>query len=452
MSIPSEKRNQFSSRIGFIIAAAGCAVGVGNIWSFPSQVAQHGGAAFVFVYLLLSFILAYPALVAELTIGRYSQSNPVTALQQLSPKPAWRFLGLLTGIGAIITIIIIYSFYSIIGGWFIGYALAPSLNFIGIKSGALFLTQFSKLPTLLLTLMFMMLTTLIVTQGVKKGIEKWSNRLMPSLIILLIALTVFALTQKGAIDGLKAYLIPDFSRVLDASLLISALGQSFFSMSLGVGAMMVYGSYLNKNTNIPTTAAHVAIIDTLVAFMAGLLVIPCMYAAMHAGIDIMAKDGHLYNADILVFTVLPLLFQKLGGIGVIVATAFFLLLTIAALTSSIAMLETPVSVIVERFGSPRLQACWLVTLIAALLSSAIITHINILLPLTVKIATQYLMPILCLMTTVFCAWLLRQDKLLAEIRQGFEEVEPSLFWKIWPWYIRIICPALILILVLHSFQ
>ena len=448
----TETRSQFSSRIGFIVAAAGCAVGIGNIWSFPSQTAQNGGAAFVLVYLFLSFILAYPALVAELTIGRYSQSNPVTALQQLNSQPIWRCLGLMTGIGATITITIIYSFYSIVGGWFLGFAFSPVLNLIGIESAASRLTQFSGWPTIALTLTFMVLTTLIVTRGVKEGIERWSNRLMPSLIILLIALIGFALIQEGGLEGLKVYLVPDFSRIFDSALLISALGQSFFSMSLGVGAMMVYGSYLNKNTNIPTTAAHVAILDSSVAFMAGLLVIPCMYAAMHAGIEIFTPDGTLYNSDRLVFTVLPALFQQLGIAGMFISTAFFLLLTIAALTSSIAMLETPVSVMVERVKFRRPRACWLVTLVAASLSTVIIVNIDTLLNFTVKLTTQYLMPILCLLTTIFCAWLIRQDKLLAEIRQGFENAESSMFWKIWPWYVRIVCPGLILLLVLNSFQ
>ncbi|WP_263080559.1 sodium-dependent transporter [Endozoicomonas sp. Mp262] len=449
---PLKTRSQFSSRLGFIIAAAGCAVGIGNIWSFPAQTAENGGAAFVLVYLILSFVLAYPALVAELTIGRYSQSNPVTALQQLNPKPVWRRLGQLTGVSAVITITMIYSFYSIVAGWFIGFSLSPLLSTIGMDAAASWLTGFSTPPTLLLTLTFMILTTLIVTRGVKDGIERWSNRLMPSLIILLLALIIFALTRAGGMEGLKVYLLPDFSRVFDSKLLISALGQSFFSMSLGVGAMMVYGSYLNKKANIPTTAAHVAILDSSVAFMAGLLVIPCMYAAMYQGIEIFSPEGVLYSSDKLVFTVLPALFQQLGPVGQLVTIAFFLLLTIAALTSSIAMLETPVSVLVEKVRFRRYRACWLVTSTAAVLSAAIIMNIDVLLPVVVKLITQYFMPILCLVTTIYCAWLIRQDRLLAEIREGFPDIESSLFWKIWPWYIRTICPLLIFLLVLNSFS
>lgn len=448
---PSSTRGQFSSRLGFIISAAGCAVGIGNIWSFPALTAENGGAAFVLVYLVMSFTLAYPALVAELTIGRFSTSDPVTALERINPRPLWQKLGKLTGLAAITTITLIYSFYSIVGGWFIGFSVIPVADGLGLKGFGESMGAFSTVFSLLFMLVFMLLTTLMVTRGVKEGIERWSSRLMPALFVLLLVLIAFGLTREGGMEGVKVYLLPDFSRLLDSKLLISALGQSFFSMSLGVGAMMVYGSYLNKNANIPTTAAHVAVLDSTVAFMAGLLVIPCMYAAMRQGITIYAPDGSLLNADALVFVVLPALFKQLGVAGQWVFFAFFVLMTIAALTSSIAMLETPVSFLVERGNLRRNTACWLVSTIAAVIAFAIIIHRDTLLSLTVKITTHYLMPLLCLATSIFCGWLMRQDRLLSEIRRGFPDVETHLFWTIWPWYIRIVCPALIFLLVLNSF-
>lgn len=451
MTAPNS-RSQFSSRLGFIIAATGSAVGIGNIWSFPAQTAANGGAAFVLMYLLLSFVLAYPALVAELTIGRYSQANPVTALKKLHPHRFWQGLGQLTGLSALITITLIYSFYSIIGGWLLGFSLAPLAAVTGMARSAAWLSGFSSSATLVTTLLFMVLTTLIVTQGVKAGIERWAARLMPALVILLLLLIAFALTRQGGLQGLKVYLLPDFSRLLDAQLLISALGQSFFSMSLGVGAMMVYGSYLSKSTNIPTTAAHVAFLDSAVAFMAGLLVIPCMYAAQYQGIEIFSPQGQLYSADKLVFTVLPALFQQLGGAGYWMALAFFLLLSLAALTSSMAMLETPVSFLLETTALCRQRACWLVSLAGAGVAVVIILHIDLLLTQVVTLSTAYFMPVLSLITTVYCAWLIRQDRLLAEIRQGFPGVATSLFWTLWPWYIRLVCPALIGLLVINSFR
>ncbi|MGI9282535.1 MAG: sodium-dependent transporter [Endozoicomonas sp.] len=443
-------RGQFSSRLGFIIAAAGCAVGVGNIWSFPTQTAQNGGAAFVLVYLCFSFILAYPTLVAELTIGRYSQSNSVTAMTQLDSRRWVSRLGWLTSIMGLVTLTLIYSFYSIVGGWFVGFSLAPVFELSGFHEVASWLTDFNFYSTVLVTLIFMALTTLIVTGGVKDGIERWCNRLMPTLFIILSVLIVFALTRPGGIEGLKTYLIPDFSKLFDQKLLISALGQSFFSMSLGVGCMMVYGSYLNKKANLPLTAFQVALVDSSVAFMAGMLIIPCMYAAMQQGIEIYSPDGQLHSADTLVFNVLPTLFNQLGMLGQLVAMAFFILLVIAALTSSISLIEPTVACLVEKISFSRHRASWCITVISACISVLIIYHLETLLGLAVKLATQYLQPVLCFMIAIYGSWVMRQNRLLKELSQGFPEIQKSLFWKIWPWYIRTICPGLILILFLSN--
>ena len=443
-------RGQFSSRIGFIIAAAGCAVGVGNIWSFPTQTAENGGAAFVLVYLCFSFILAYPTLVAELTIGRYSQSNSVSALTSLDTRPWVQKLGWITSMMGLATLTLIYSFYSIVGGWFVGFSIAPAANLLGLTDLSSWLTDFNQASTILVTLVFMSLTTLIVTGGVKNGIERWCNRLMPMLFVILAILIIFALTRPGGMEGLKVYLLPDFSRLLNQKLLISALGQSFFSMSLGVGCMMVYGSYLSKKANLPLTAFQVALVDSSVAFLAGMLVIPCMYAAMQQGIQIYAPDGQLYSSDTLVFTVLPTLFQQLGVMGQLVSIAFFVLLAVAALTSSISLIEPTVSYMVERTSFHRNRASWCITAFSALLSIIIIIHIDTLLGLAVKTTTQYLQPLLCFMIALYGSWIMRQNRLLKELSSGFPEVQNSLFWKIWPWYIRTICPGLILILFMSN--
>lgn len=444
------ERGQFSSRISFIIAAAGCAVGVGNIWSFPIQTAQNGGAAFTLVYLCLSFILAYPTLVAELNIGRYRQSNNISAMASLSNHPITRHLAITTATAGLMTMILIYSFYSIIGGWFIGFSLAPVADLVGFSIAGSWFSGFSTPSTITVTLTFMILTTLIVTAGVKNGIERWCNRLMPSLFVLLALLIVFALTRPGGLEGLKVYLLPDFSHILDEKLLISALGQSFFSMSLGTGCMMVYGSYLSHKVNLPKTAFQVTLVDSLVAFLAGMLVIPCMYAAMHQGVEIFNAEGQLYSADKLVFTVLPTLFDQLGTLGQLVATAFFLLLTIAALTSSISMMEPTVAAMVEKLSFQRHRACWLLSALSAAISIVIILHIDTLLKLAVTVATQYMQPLLCFMIAIYGSWIMRQDRLLSELSQGFPDLQSSLFWKIWPWYTRLICPGLILLLLIHN--
>ena len=444
------ERGQFSSRIGFIIAAAGCAVGVGNIWSFPIQTAENGGAAFTLVYLCFSFILAYPTLVAELNIGRYRQSNNISAMTSLSANPVLRTIGAGTAIVGLLTMTLIYSFYSIVGGWFIGFTLAPLASLTGLTSAGQWLSGFSSQSTIAATLLFMGLTTLIVTEGVKNGIERWCNRLMPSLFVLLAVLIVFALTRPGGMEGLKVYLLPDFSRILDDKLLISALGQSFFSMSLGTGCMMVYGSYLNRKVNLPKTAFQVTLVDSSVAFLAGMLIIPCMYAAMHQGVEIFNASGQLYSAEKLVFNVLPTLFDQLGIMGQFVAAAFFLLLAIAALTSSISMMEPVVAAMVERLSFVRRRACWLLSSLAAAISIVIILHIDTLLGMTVKFATQYMQPMLCFMIAIYGSWVIRQDRLLTELSRGFPDLQNSLFWKIWPWYTRIVCPGLILLLLIHN--
>lgn len=444
------KRGQFSSRLGFIIAAAGCAVGVGNIWSFPTQTAQNGGAAFVLVYLLFSFILAFPTLVAELNIGRYSQSNSYSAMTSLSKNNVINVIGGLTAIAGLATLTLIYGFYSIVGGWFVGFTLAPIASMTGMNTLGQWFTGFSTQSSIVVTLIFMALTTLIVTGGVKDGIERWCNRLMPSLFILLALLIAFALTREGGLEGLKVYLLPDFSKILDEKLLISALGQSFFSMSLGVGCMMVYGSYLNKSTNLPLTAFQVTVVDSSVAFLAGMLVIPCMYAAMHQGIEIYNAEGALYSSDKLVFTVLPALFSQLGVLGQFVSLAFFILLTIAALTSSISLMEPTVALMVEKLSFHRHRASWIVTSAAAIISVVIILNIDTLLGLAIVLATQYLQPVLCLLLALYGSWVIRQDTLLKELSKGFPELESSLFWKIWPWYTRVACPGLIIILLIHN--
>lgn len=445
-----DNRGQFSSRLGFILAAAGCAVGVGNIWSFPTQTAQNGGAAFVLVYLCFSFLLAYPVLVAELNIGRYKQSNSISAMTSLSDNPIIQNIGFLTATTGLFTITLIYSFYSIVGGWFIGFSLAPLASLMGQESLANWFTGFSRSSTITVTFSFMILTTLIVTQGVREGIERWCNRLMPALFILLGLLIAFALTRPGGMEGLRVYLLPDFSIILNKELLITALGQSFFSMSLGVGCMMVYGSYLKRSANLPLIAFQVTFVDSSIAFLAGMLVIPCMYAAMHQGVEIYDINGHLHNANTLVFAVLPTLFEQLGLPGQLVSTAFFILLTIAALTSSISLMEPSVVAMVEKLSFQRRRACWILTALAASISILIIMHIDIMMGLTITVTTQYLQPVMCLLIAVYGSWILRQHHLLSELSEGFPELQTSLFWKIWPWYTRIVCPGLILLLLINT--
>ncbi|OED51032.1 transporter [Endozoicomonas sp. (ex Bugula neritina AB1)] len=439
---PTSLRVSFSTRLGFVLAAAGSAVGLGNIWSFPTQAAQNGGAAFVVMYLALSLLLAYPVLIAELVIGRYGQSNPITALERLPFNHRWRTLTKTTGIVAILFVCLIYSFYSIVGGWLLGFTLSSAFAIIGLDNISLWLVEFSVARNLIMATLFIGLTILVVNGGVKEGIERWSGRLMPALIILLIGLIAFVLTREGATEGLKHYLIPDFSRI-NSQLVMSALGQAFFSMSLGVGVMIVYGSYLKRDANLPITALQVCFLDTGIAFLAGLLIIPALFVAQNLGVSIFLPNGELVNSDTLVFEVLPALFQSMGPSGIFVALAFFSLMTIAALTSSISMLEAPVSCMTERFRVNRTRSCVLVSLSVLIITALIIVNFDLLFNAVITLTTQYAQPINSLLICIYAGWLMCRNQKLQEIKKGWPDVENSLFWKIWPWHIRLVCPLLI---------
>jgi NSS family neurotransmitter:Na+ symporter len=319
----SASRGGFSSRIGFIMAAAGSAVGLGNIWGFPTQTASNGGAAFVLVYLVLAFCLAYPAFMAELLIGRYGQANAVSSLEKMSRGLWQKKFAFFVGFGGIVCAALILSFYGILAGWMMSYAIEPVFTFIGFNDAAQWVISQSLLRNLGFTALFMVLTIFIIRHGVEDGIEKWSKRLMPMLIGLLVLLIIYVVTLDGAKEGLNAYLNPDFSRVFEPDLLISALGQAFFSLSLGTSVMVIYGSYISKKENLVTLGAQVTLIDVSIAFLAGLLIIPAMYVAQAQGVAIFAEDGSLINGSSLVFTVLPSLFESMGNIGAFVAFAFF---------------------------------------------------------------------------------------------------------------------------------
>ncbi|RDV25974.1 sodium-dependent transporter [Alteromonas aestuariivivens] len=439
-------RGEFSSRIGFILAAAGSAVGLGNIWGFPTQVASNGGAAFVLVYLILAFVLAYPVLMAELIIGRSTRANMVDALGKISGN----VLGRMTGIWGFITVSLILAFYAIVGGWMLAYFVNSGLNLIGIDGLSEWLLSFSTPRNLLFCGLFMALTSFIVIGGVKAGIEKWSVRLMPTLVIIIALLIIYVSFQPGAVEGWGAYLVPDFSRILDPDLLISAMGQAFFSMSLGVGTMLVYGSYVSKNENLPSIGASVALVDIGVAIIAGMLIIPAMYVALNNGVEIFTADGSLIEGDQLIFTVLPALFESIGYMGILVSAAFFALMVIAAVTSSISMLEVPVAYLVESKGLGRKKAVVWMSSIIFLCSFVIMLNFEQLFGLVIAATTQYSQPLLGLALCLFAGWVWRRDAILEELKHGSPDIETGMFWRIWPWYVRFVCPVVIAVMFFRS--
>jgi len=260
----------------------------------------------------------------------------------------------------------------------------------------------------------------------------------------------YVMTQDGAMEGLKVYLLPNFAEVLNPNLLISAMGQAFFSMSLGVGTMLIYGSYVSHKEDLPKLGAAVSLIDIGVAVLAGLLIIPAMYVALHNGVQIFGENGQLLAEDTLIFAVLPSLFDTMGIVGLFVSLAFFLLMSIASLTSSISMLEVPVSYVVENKKVSRDKAVWIIAAIIFAASVVIIANFEQLFGLVIALTTRYSQPLLGLMLCIFAGWIWRRNEILQELKRGNEQAEHTWFWRIWPWYVKFVCPVVILVMFYRS--
>lgn len=341
----AKKREQWGSRIGFIVAAAGSAIGLGNIWRFPTVTGQNGGGAFVLLYLVLVFLVGIPVLMVELSLGRKAQRNPVGAFKTLAPGTLWKWVGAM-GVAAGF---IILSFYSVIAGWSVAYIFKFLLGAFTGLSPAGIAQEFNALVThpvipLLWHGLFMLLTAGIVVLGVAWGIERWNKILMPMLLVLLIVLVVRSVTLDGAREGVYWLLRPDFSQLSFASVL-TALGQVFFSLSLGMGAMITYGSYLGARENIPGSAVYIALADLAVALLAGLVIIPAVFA-----FGLNPETG-----PPLIFLTLPAVFQRMP-LGGLFGAMFFFLLSIAALTSAISLLEVVVAYFVDELNWSRAVA------------------------------------------------------------------------------------------------
>ena len=442
-------RGEFSSRFGFLMAASGSAVGLGNIWGFPTNAASNGGGAFLFTYLLLTFALAYPALMAELIIGRHARANSIQALQSISRGPVTRSLAVLVGSLGIVTVSVILSFYAIVSGWMMAFFLDPIARLSGATELSGWLTTDSEWRNGVFVVLFMALTIYIISAGVKDGIEKWASRLMPMLILILLLLILYVLSLPGAMEGLRIYLVPDFSRVTNPRLLVDAMGQAFFSLSLGVGTMLIYGSYIRKQENLPVTGSLVALLDVGIAVIAGMLILPAMYVALASGVEIFNPDGSLVAGPALIVSVLPALFGAMGAMGIFVSLAFFLLMTIASLTSSISMLEVAVAFAVERLEMARGRAALIVGAIVSCASLVIVLNFDPLFDLAVNYSTEVSQPLLGFFFCIFVAWIWRRDAVLKEIVQGAPDAESGLFWKIWPLYVKFICPVAILLVYLQ---
>jgi NSS family neurotransmitter:Na+ symporter len=434
-------RDSFHSRIGFILAAAGSAVGLGNIWGFPTQVANHGGGAFLLVYLCVIFILAIPALYSELLIGHSAQANPVKSLTQLSggkARPVGKLMGYLNVLGSCLML----SFYHVVAGWMVVHALGFLAKGVGLASVSDFLLNSSMPRDLIFTGLFLTATALVVFQGVEKGIERWSKRLMPTLVVLLVGLIIYMMTLPGASVGLERYLVPDFTQITNTSILVAAMGQAFFSLSIGLGGMMIYGSYLKPGANLGRLSLSVAALDTFIAFLAGLLIIPALYAGIHLGVSV-GEGTELVGEGQLIFAVLPELFNSMGVAGPFVAFAFFSLLSIAALTSTIAQAEVPVSYCIEERKLTRPVATAASLVLIGVFSLLLILFFEPLFGWVVTAVTQFQLPLSGLFYLLVVGWLWRRSNHLKAIAAG------SFGLTLLRWHIRYLCPVLMSIVFYH---
>jgi len=347
-------RGSWGSKIAFILAASGSAIGLGSLWRFPIMVGRLGGAVYVFAYILAVFFIGFTEMLAELAIGRHTQKNPVGAFEAIRPGSGWKFLGY----GGVITTIVILSYYAVVAGWAFGYLYKTIFGLfkpdITWQSSEAIFANFAANPweSLWCFLVVMGITTYIISKGIQAGIEKFSKVLMPLLFALIIFLAIRALTLPGAGRGIAFYLQPDLAKV-DLKVLFFAIGQAFYSLSLGMGIMITYGSYIPKRENLVSSAGWVCFSTTLVAFLAGIIIYPTLFATPGVTPDKFQPSLGL------MFQTIPLVIAKLPG-GYLFGVLFFILLQVAALTSTISLLEVPVAFLIDEHKWTRKKAALII--------------------------------------------------------------------------------------------
>jgi len=446
--IESEERGQFGSSLGFIMAAAGSAVGLGNIWRFPYLVGENGGGAFVFVYIICVLLIALPLLFNEIALGRKSGKNPIGAIRDTGGNKFWQ----LTGVLCVLVCFFVFSYYSVIAGWTVGYIITEIIN-VPVDFEVFIETPIYVIP---LTFLFILMTIIIVLGGVSGGIEKASKFLMPVLFIIIIFIAGRAVTLEGAQAGIDYYLKPDFAKI-NPTVILQALGQAFFSMSVGWGLMITFGSYLPKKANIIQSSGWIAGMDTSVALLGGLMVFPALFALLPG------KDPAAGPA--LVFDVLPKVFAEMPG-GHIIGALFFTLLMVAALTSTISMLEVPVAYLIDDRKWGRKRATWTVGIGAMILSvpsalSAIEGNFFADLsfnflgnPLTGFFGIMdfifgtFAVIVICLMLALYTGWASKISDYADELASGAPSFKGP-FRGAWIFFIKYVCPIVIILLILN---
>ena len=454
------KRSSFSGSIGFVLAAAGSAVGLGNIWRFPYLAAKDGGGLFLVTYVVLALTFGFALLTTEIAIGRKTVQSPLTAYQQL--HKSWGWIGIL----ACLIPIIILPYYSVIGGWILKY-LAAFLTDSGATVADGYFTGFitAQWSPIFWFVIFLAATTLIVYKGVDKGIERMSTILMPILVLLILGISIFSLTlrhtddagvTRTGLEGLMVYVIPNLEGLTFGkfvTVLMDAMGQLFYSISVAMGIMITYGSYVKKETNLVKSVNQIEIFDTMVAFLAGLMIIPAVYTFM-------GSEG-MSAGPSLMFVSLPKIFDAMGSIGVFIGIAFFVMVAFAALTSSISILEAIVSCAMDRLHISRKTATLGASALALVMGTVVCLGYNIfyfeltlpngtvgqVLDVMDYLSNYILMPVVAIATCILVGWVIKPKAIIEEVTHGGIHFGRE---KLYVVMVKFITPVMLAFLFLQS--
>ena len=446
-----EKRGTFGSKIAIVLATAGSAVGLGNIWRFPFMTGHNGGAAFILVYFACVFLLGIPGMVSEFIVGRHSQTNAARAYGNIGGK-RWRFIGYL----GILTSTIILGFYAVVAGWCLQYLVASIMG--RLNGDATYIIDCFKslssdpIRPCLWALGFILITHVVITKGVNQGIERASKLLMPLLLILLVIIVVASCLLPGAIEGVKFLLMPDFSKV-GKGVFLEALGQAFFSLSLGTACLCTYASYFKRETNLLRSAMQIALLDSFIAILAGLMIFP---AAFSVGIQ---PD----SGPSLIFITLPNVFQQAFSAmpiaGYVIAILFYALLVFAALTSTISMHEIGTAFFHEELKMPRQRAAWIITTVCSLIAIFCSLSVGAYKELQVLgiplmdfcdfLTAQFMLPAGAFLTSIMLGWFVSRQLVQEEFTNN--GVLKATFFKAYLFSIRYIVPLCIVLIFLHQF-
>lgn len=457
-----KKRNSFTGSLGFVLAAAGSAVGLGNIWRFPYLAAKDGGGLFLVIYIILALTFGFTLLTTEISIGRITKQSPLTAYSKI--KKGWGFMGVI----ACLIPMIIMPYYCVIGGWIIKYLVAFLTGDGVTASQDGYFTNFitGDVQPILFTIIFLCITAFVVFRGVEKGIESFSKIIMPLLLVLVLAIAIFSVTMKftdaegvtrTGLEGLKIYLVPNLEGLTVKqffSVLLDAMGQLFFSLSVAMGIMVAYGSYVRDDANLVSSINQIEIFDTVVAILAGVMIIPAVFTFM-------GTEGMEASGPSLMFISLPKVFHAMGGVGIVIGCLFFAMVLFAAITSSVSIMEAIVVSLMDKFHISRIKAAVIETVIA-LVGGIIVClgynklYFDITLPngahaqvLDVMdyISNNILMPIVAIGTCILIGWVVKPKTVIDEVEKTGHKFGRKHLYIV---MIKVIAPLLLVILFLKS--